>query len=512
MNAFLNPTIPRESGVFAVDLTSPIALGRGFDSLVNVLRGDSMDPTKRPTMDPEERPSRVGKDAHGQDVSYFILLAESAEQLRSTLGIQASASFGIPGIGAKANLELFESAEFSAYSLSVIVGVRVLNSLEQLSGYHLLEPAKQLLGENKESFLQTYGDCCISAITTGGELTAVLQIQSRSSDERSTVKSSLAGSFGVFSSSAEFSSNYEQVMKQSTLAFTVRKRGGIAAPPDADLLSVRKAALAFSEEVFLNPINVSITTTDYNVASNLPVSPRPLSLSGAKAAMDALGTQLSQVLSARSLIDYVRTHPGNFAGIKTEDLRAKKSLATDIVSELKAKARSLAENPLSPCDPLPASRIDVVKLTGVEMLTYAAGEVSQFGNWNHPVGDTEMATGALALTNVTLTSKISHDDDRISLTVYFHLREEHTNNTTFAGTVTRTFQRVEGERIIRVDGKNIDFNEFIPGQLRRVEIPARESFWTDAYVIADSDDSNDSAYVGFSGHVRIPYWVSFEVG
>ncbi|MGH9515009.1 MAG: hypothetical protein ACRD3P_04955 [Terriglobales bacterium] len=353
------PFIASSSHRVGISLSTPVNLGQGYNSITGLFRGIGINnsdstrrfvdvaaainsqgltparpngeslspglgaasPTPTPTASPAPPGQRKGDLAGkglGQVITYEVVYLENASYLRDYLNIALSASMSLGPFKASAKADYVRTHTENANSAYLVVNVRVLNALQQLTAYELTDQALRLIEQDKpSSFINTYGDEFVTAVQTGGEFIGIVELQFKSVSDHSNFSASLSASYMGFN----FSGSFIRDIKQDNLNFSVKssimKTGGrdgitfidsnasptptapgkgtpppVAKTPLADQLGnafekVLKEAQNFPAEVAENPIVYSVVTSDYNIASNLPTGARAPTLNYARRALQS---------------------------------------------------------------------------------------------------------------------------------------------------------------------------------------------------------------------------------
>jgi hypothetical protein len=189
------------------DSKQGMAYGSGFDSVAGNVRGDCVLRTE------PELPLRV----LGQEVEFKIRQITSSAELAKELSISASASLKSQFGSVSAKASYASQQNVNQFSIYLIAQVRVTNPARRLRDVKLTDEAWNLLEvKGAEEFRKRCGDEFLSGITTGGEYLAILQITTRSEEEKQEVSVSVRakGVGGSWKAGADFKSSLEQISKE----------------------------------------------------------------------------------------------------------------------------------------------------------------------------------------------------------------------------------------------------------------------------------------------------------
>jgi hypothetical protein len=215
-------------------------MGCGFNSI-------SQTPSDL-VMEVSGRYSTLG-DPGASTITTSIVMLKSRQDLEKTLGVQGSMSMGLGGFGASGTVDLLNSMKVSQYTVVCAVCVTVKAQQEVLTEYKLKEAAKAFLTQ-PETFFRFAGDQFVSSRRLGGELIALLRLESANSTEQRELEANFAASYGgLFKTSAKVSAKIGETIEKYKGTYFVIKRGGQPALPGWDVEKVRDAALSFGSEV-----------------------------------------------------------------------------------------------------------------------------------------------------------------------------------------------------------------------------------------------------------------------
>lgn len=310
-------------------------MGRGYNTLTGELRGDALD-------------APVGQllGGGGQSTKYRLLEVDDLTQLRQELNVSASASLDALSGSASAKAEYVYKSKFTRYSYFLAVHVTVVNAQMVIKAEKLTEAAKTTLATNPKGFLASYGDHFISAITTGGEFIGIVQIETKSEEERTEVKARLQGALGTFSAQGDFSKAIETVAKENKTTISIFRKGGGGPLPAGTALSA--AALNFPQDVDPTtgkPVVYSLTTSDYAVVTNLPGAAQLPDLSAGRDKVAKLAQAADTAMMLQAEIAYVKAHQYEFAAFSVAEMDKKSTRVAARLAEIGASAKQVKKDP-----------------------------------------------------------------------------------------------------------------------------------------------------------------------
>jgi len=279
------------SSTLSLDSSSNMFLGMGYSSIQDMRRGNALDKfdviadgNLRGTRgDNGEGDVSDNLSKLGQSAEYSLVFAESMSELRRSLRLSVSASYGGSSFGASGSMSFFKSLNRSAYLSHLVIRYKITNSTRAIQQCKLTRDASRLLLSDKVGFYQKYGDEFVSSITTGGELLAVLTLESDSEQKKRELDIQLSGSYGAFSGSASFSESKFSSLKNKKVTLNYIKKGGASSAlgsqdsvqgegPEAFFKLYKEVfdlASTLAEEVEKAPVLVSAETLDYSVCGSV---------------------------------------------------------------------------------------------------------------------------------------------------------------------------------------------------------------------------------------------------
>lgn len=288
--------------IIPVDPQSTLDLGKGLDTLSGAIKGDCVIRTEPETV----------FASNGKSVRMSIDKIESSQDLFQKLDFSAEANYGNMISGKASYAKSIKVNDFSVY---VIGKVNVQLMTQAMRDIQLKPDAYQLAGESYPRFLERCGNDVVSGRTMGGELFVVLEIITHSKEEKRKIEASLQGSYGVFSGSASFSQNLENIIKTSETTFRLYQDGGVYTSADLTADQLIQKVVNFPNTV--QPNNgwpVSVTTVSYKTLA-LPTIDNSIDLGHRQ---DVLKDYINLALAYedyRNSIQFMLNNPTQFVNL-----------------------------------------------------------------------------------------------------------------------------------------------------------------------------------------------------
>ncbi|WP_141735053.1 hypothetical protein [Oligoflexus tunisiensis] len=288
--------------IIPTDPQSTLDLGKGLDTLSGQVKGDCVVRTE---------PEKVFA-SNGKSIRMTIEKIESSQDLFEKLDFTAEANYGVMVSG---KAKYAKSIKVNDYSVYVMGKVNVQLMTEAMRDIQLKPDAYQLAGENFSRFLERCGNELVAGRTTGGELFIVLEIKTRSKEEKRTIEASIKGSYGLFGGSASFAQNLENIIKNSSTSYTLYQDGGVYTQANLSAEEVVKRITEFPENVnHDNGWPVSVTTVSYKTLA-LPVIDNTIDLAFRQEVLaDYLKLSLAYEDYKNSL-EFMLNNPSQFIGL-----------------------------------------------------------------------------------------------------------------------------------------------------------------------------------------------------
>lgn len=208
-------TQPSVQRLRTIAVLESIALGQGYAIAANSARSPSMVATD--------------VDIKGETGVYYDLeYVENYASLARLMSVTATASYGTPGTGASARVNLLREARMTRTSAYVLVRMTVLSRYESLKSYSMLNAA---LSDAKPTTLRTlfyprYGDAFVSAIVYGGELVALMEFTASAGETSESLRASVSGRVGLAKAQGDYQSQIQTLTKDLSVRVKYAESGG----------------------------------------------------------------------------------------------------------------------------------------------------------------------------------------------------------------------------------------------------------------------------------------------
>lgn len=362
---------------------APALVGNGYNPVTGEIKGPCVVPTPIQPLVPATTP---GTSA-GQQIDAHIAEISRYEDLRRGLGLDATAaaSFGLGLFSADTRVSYFTSNHFNSQNYYLFVHVKVENQTEALSHYTLTEQAATLQSNNPQQFQTTCGSEFIAARVTGGEFNAIIEIETRSNEDREQVSAQIRGSGGGFFASAsanvELKNTLTSISRNHRITVELFQTGGGGQLPPRDPQAVIDYALSFPTRVLQvggSGWLYSVTTVPYQNITTL-TSP-PSTFAAQQKILQSMALDLSTALSLRNDVLFVIQHPEQFENTgptMDADLANQMSALTAIVNQLNTSAAECGAHLPNPCTLVtfswPSDKRPRRKVVGSDVKSYRFG-------------------------------------------------------------------------------------------------------------------------------------------
>jgi hypothetical protein len=304
--------------------------GVGLNSVGGEILGDAV----------EVNPATSIEDAGGAVITFKLSRIESIEDLKEELGLSVAAEGSYGCFSASAKFDYATTCNFHAYSLYVLVHVSVTNSFRRMRNVRLKSAVFDQLKQtgDQDRFRQQYGDKFVLGIHTGGELFAILEIQTRDASEQQKISAELTAEadslFASFSIAAKFEAATEHVQKNRKLRIFYYAEGGDQkAPIPTTPQALIARAVGFPAEVKHSGVPYSVLLQSYK-ALDMPAQPNESDIRNQQLLITTAAKQRDILVEKLNSVDYILTHPEQFEEVNdakiTELNKARNSLSEDI--------------------------------------------------------------------------------------------------------------------------------------------------------------------------------------
>lgn len=332
------PKQTKFGSIIEVQPGTTLLVGRGFNSVRAEVLGDCV-----------ERGALTTIGGNAQTTRFSMKQIESVEDLKESLSVSASGSFGYGVYSGSAKASYMKSKDFSSNSSYLLVSVRVENQTEVLDAYKFTDSARALLKADKRTeFLARCGDEFVAAKTTGGEFTAIVEFMSKTEEQKEKISSSIKGSGGTWNVAADFKSSMEKLSKVSETKVTILRVGGSGELPNFnDLVAT---ALTFPNSITTNNAwPYSVTTVSYDaVLDNDPTLPRPINLRQAQRFFEQVSSAYLSLIKVRNDINYVLKNQNQFQNVDVNGLNAAQATLDAEISKVESAPNRCFDAPDAP--------------------------------------------------------------------------------------------------------------------------------------------------------------------
>jgi hypothetical protein len=249
----------------------PLRLGVGYNTLTGQYAGNCTVPVK----DSDIKPAGVGDEADpGQLTKWQLSSEDSLSELTQSLNFSASASANFASGSVSASVQYAQSRTFNKYHQFLYVNASVANTTQIWEHPALTVPNAKLRNRPLD-FLTKCGDTFVKTLTTGGELTAVLDVTTTASEDTSSLVTSLSGSYATAEAQAKLGQQISQRLANHQIQVTVFRNGGLGQLPVYTADQLIDASLKFPDQVRANPVPLQGELASYDTIAdpvNLTIS------------------------------------------------------------------------------------------------------------------------------------------------------------------------------------------------------------------------------------------------
>jgi hypothetical protein len=137
--------------------------------------------------------------AGGGIVDFHLTRVSSFEDFLSQLGISAEASGGFGLFSASAKMDYAMQCKIQSNSLFMLVTVKVTQAAMDIKEPRIVKEADDLLANGQmEEFRHRYGDMFVRGLITDGQFYGLIEIKTRTTEQRESVAVKIEASYGGF--------------------------------------------------------------------------------------------------------------------------------------------------------------------------------------------------------------------------------------------------------------------------------------------------------------------------
>lgn len=347
-----------------VDYQLGFGYGVGVDSLTGAIRGDAVictPPVKVP-------------GAEGQQWILRLDQIEASEDLYHALGLSAELNVSWGLFTGSGKFTFAENTRVSSYSLFLLVSMAVRNGFQQMREVQFTESAASLLQQGQLAvFRQRFGDTFVRGLLTGGEYYAVLEIKTRSSEEKQEMSAELAASYGEFvDAKGKFAEALSTKLQNKQVSIRAFANGGDEAVPQTLEEVIQKAVQFPATVAGKRSVPYVALLVDYQTL-DIAGTPTWIDTLNAKETLMALASAQQFIRQKISDIDYILQNQGEFAGLNNSTLSQLNSTREQLRQQLMqtTRAASRCAHNVMDCEPATLEMPNLSFLEGFELPLHA---------------------------------------------------------------------------------------------------------------------------------------------
>jgi hypothetical protein len=250
----------------------------------------------------------------GQTADFKLLEITSETQLRESLGVSASASFG--GILGKGSIrESFaQSVSKNNQSRYLLVHVRVSNQLEIATSYQFTDSAIRLLkSAQSKTFMDQCGSEFVYGRRTGGEFFAIFEFSFLSSEEDKAFSAAISASGAGWKGAAEVNTAMSGFNRFSSTQVKMYKVGASAPLPEISSISTFAANFnTLISNAQGGAVTLELITKSYEGVEPIDLRPNAELLVRQRYVLEQLGRNRDIAREQLNSIRFIKTHQDHY--------------------------------------------------------------------------------------------------------------------------------------------------------------------------------------------------------
>lgn len=275
------------------------------------------------------------------ETKYSLDLVNNKEELFDKIVMTSKNGGSYGSFNAQSKVRFVKEVRWNYNSTYVLVRAERMTTTQTLNADNILlsNAAKNILLDSRVKFLESCGNRFINKVNYGGEIYGLLEIQSRTYQEKQTLELNLSasGSYGAAkgSSKTDYKREIEKLTAKYQAKISFRHIGGkqIDVPNDAETLI--DLSNRIEELTDSNPVPVSIETRDYFSVSNYLLNNDSYETKIRQDEIDWAEGKLKQARNLYSQSLYVLENPKDFKSVDEAEIKKNLSYLDDKIMELK---------------------------------------------------------------------------------------------------------------------------------------------------------------------------------
>ncbi len=264
------------------------------------------------------QPSTVA-GASGSTVTFELQRIKTTSDLEQSLNISADLSYGssLFGAGVEARFDFAKRCAVQTMSLFMVVTAKVDLAFLNIDS-PALSPDAAAMVDRPDVFVARFGDAFVRGVSRGGFFVGLLRIEAQSSQDSESIATSLEGSYGLFSASAQAKFQEVESKFHAECFVEMYHEGGpidLAITDPSDPMQILANANAFLKSFVTSPDQVAIpyqgTVAPMTIAQG-PLPPNQVQIEHAQDVLLVCAKRRSALLDQLNLLQYIADNPGKF--------------------------------------------------------------------------------------------------------------------------------------------------------------------------------------------------------
>ena len=242
----------------------PLRLGMGYNTLTAQYAGNCT----VPVVSSDVRDAGEGEVlSPGQLTKWDLTSVDTLSSLSEKLDFSASASASFVGGSVSASTQYVRSRSFNTFHQFLYVDASVANSTRVWTKPALDPKMEKLRQTNPLDFLRRCGDSFVKTVTDGGELSAILDLSTLASEDKSSLSIDVNGNFGTAEGRAQLKTDLQQTFSNRQTKVTVIRNGGTGPLPSYSAAELIVATQNFPDLAQQHPSPMLAYLASYDTIS-----------------------------------------------------------------------------------------------------------------------------------------------------------------------------------------------------------------------------------------------------
>ncbi|RYP88667.1 hypothetical protein EKO23_01895 [Nocardioides guangzhouensis] len=286
-----------------LSLDHGVRLGVGVDTVLQLAKGEAIEY------------AGVTDAEGGQTVTAEFRVITTQQELSESLDLSVSASvrYGLANVDGR--MDFAEKNAINESSVYMMLSAHASNPPRYMQKPKLRGAAEVMYRNNPEEFRQSFGDCFVDEVYTGGSLAILFMFHTRDESSSRTVSAELNGAVGGLIAGGEISGSFTSVVQSAQSksdlrisAFISGGRGVVIPANPEEAISLFKS---FPAAVLNAGVPHQVTAKPWREFP-LPPAPTDAEMMVRRHTIETCGQNVLKAIQAKTRLQYILDNPQQF--------------------------------------------------------------------------------------------------------------------------------------------------------------------------------------------------------